>query len=140
LSDRRSAIDASDTGARNAYVVSFVPKMMGLRLLVTYMKSGVRLEKITLLEVGYDSNEIFVNNYEQLAQENCFKYHHLWNFKGMAKNIMVVDDVHRSRNPKTTNLAMPSKRKKSDAYLPTVSAMAFEILDKAETLASALGL
>jgi superfamily II DNA or RNA helicase len=140
LKARRSAIDASDTGAGKTYVAAFVAKMMGLRPLVICMKSAIGSWKKALLGVGYASEEIFVNNYEQWTRGNCFKYYDLWKFKGTSKNIAIVDEVHKCRNPKTKNARMLTKIRRSDAYLLMLSATAFETPDKAVTIGCALGL
>jgi superfamily II DNA or RNA helicase len=140
LKARRSAIDASDTGVGKTYVASFVAKMMKLRPVVICMKSAIGAWKKALLGVGYGSDEIFVNNYEQWTRGNCYRYYDLWAFKGTDRNLVIVDEVHKCRNPTTKNANLLMKIRKSEAYLLLLSATAFDTPDRSITIVSALGL
>lgn len=140
LKDRRSAIDASDTGVGKTYVAAFVSKSMGLKPIVICMKSAIGAWKKALLGVGYGSDEIFVNNYEQWTRGNCYRYYDLWAFNGTAKHLVIVDEVHKCRNPATKNARLLGKIRKSEAYLLMLSATAFDTPDRSVTVVTALWL
>jgi hypothetical protein len=139
LKDWKSAIEVSETAGKT-FGASFAIKIIGLCPFVIYMKSAIRSWKKALLGIGFESEDIFVNNYEQWTRGNCFKYYDLWRFKETSKNSVIVDEVYKRRNLKTKNARMLSKIKKSDACLLMLSVTAFETLDKSVTRASALGL
>jgi superfamily II DNA or RNA helicase len=140
LKERKSGIDASDTGAGKTYIGAFVCRRMGLRPVVVCLKSAIGSWKRALMSVGYGEEEIFVNNYEQYVRGNCFEVYDGAGIRRSDDTLVIVDEVHRCKNFRTKNARMLGRIARSDAYLLMLSATAFESPDKAGPIVSALGL
>jgi superfamily II DNA or RNA helicase len=140
LRERKSGIDASDTGAGKTYIAAFVCRKLGLRPIVVCLKSAVGSWKRALLSVGYRDEEMYVNNYEQYVRGNCFKLYDGARFHGGEEHLVIVDEVHRCKNRRTKNARLLGRIAASRAYVLLLSATAIESPDKCGPIVSALGL